>query len=126
MGGFRFPLYVRLDDGSMMRIEAMEKILYYLEAIDIENNEYLFWDAGGNGVRVLLTGKVGRFSNPDVSGICAADNPIALLDAMHGWATQLGLKMDSHGTPAQVWEKLQQGGGKSAPRSSRRFHGKDD
>jgi len=37
-----FPLYVRLDDGEVMQIESIERILYHLEAIDIENDEYMF------------------------------------------------------------------------------------
>ena len=39
-----FPLYVRLDDGEIMRIGEAGRILYHLEAIDIENDEYMFWD----------------------------------------------------------------------------------
>lgn len=34
----------------MIRIEESSRILYHLEAIDIENEEYLFWDANGAGV----------------------------------------------------------------------------
>jgi hypothetical protein len=38
-----FPIYARLDNGQVIRIESIQKILYDLEAIDIENDEYQFW-----------------------------------------------------------------------------------
>lgn len=50
--GFEFPLYVCLDDGEVIRIENSDRILYHIEAIDIENNEYQFWDAAGCPLRV--------------------------------------------------------------------------
>ena len=51
---FTFPLFVQLDDGAVIQIQNRDKVLYDLEAIDIENDEYLFWDANGNGVKVLI------------------------------------------------------------------------
>ena len=54
--GVQFPLFVfEKDDRSMSLIETPERVLYHLEAIDIENDEYLFWDASGAGVCVSLT-----------------------------------------------------------------------
>lgn len=89
-----------------MRIGAGDRILDHLEPIDIENDEYLFWDAAGIGVKVLLTGKVGRFHNPDVSGLCAVQNPITLQQSFNQWARQLGVQVDTTGTPAQIWDRL--------------------
>lgn len=103
----RFPLYVRLDDGQLIRIDSLEKVLYDLEPIDIENDEYLFWDAAGNGVRVMLTGKVGRFSNPKVAGLSHVDNPISFQIAAQEWADQLGVRLEAAGSPEQVWDRLQ-------------------
>jgi hypothetical protein len=42
-----YPLFALLDDRSMLIIEHCDRILYHLEAIDIENDEYFFWDAAG-------------------------------------------------------------------------------
>lgn len=33
----------------MLLIERPDRLLYHLEAIDIENDEYLFWDSTGAG-----------------------------------------------------------------------------
>jgi hypothetical protein len=61
----------------------------HLEPIDIENDEHLFWDAAGVACKVMLTGRVGWFHNPNVSGLCKAQNPITLQEARE-WASQLG------------------------------------
>jgi hypothetical protein len=79
-----FPLYVRLDDGELIRIESIDKVLYHLEAIDIENNEYLFWDAAGNGVKILLAERVGWFKSPNVSGVRPAENRISFSNSSTG------------------------------------------
>jgi hypothetical protein len=48
-----FPLYVfEKDDWSMFLVEREEKLLYHIEPIDFENDEYLFWDAQGRGISV--------------------------------------------------------------------------
>lgn len=97
-----FPIYVRLDDGEVMQIEAFDRILYHLEAIDIENDEYMFWDAGGRGLKLLI--KKGR-----VIGFENADNRITLQQAFDGYAqqlAQLGVTVDTSGTPEEIWRKL--------------------
>jgi hypothetical protein len=101
-----FPLYVRLDDGELIRIESIDKVLTTLEAIDVENNEYLVWDAAGNAVKIVLTGKVGRFKNPNMSGVRPAENPMSFQTAAQEWANQLGTRVDTTGTPHQIWERL--------------------
>lgn len=121
-----FPLYVQLDDGELIRIESMDKILVELEAIDIENDEYLFWNADGKPVKVVLTGKVGRFRNPTVSGVRHVENPMSFQSAAQEWANQLGVRVDLTGTPQQVWDKLQEAQAKLTPRRgllSRLFRG---
>lgn len=51
MGGFVFPVYVRVkDDGSVMEFSTQAEIQGYLEAIDVENGEYEAWDADGRCV----------------------------------------------------------------------------
>jgi hypothetical protein len=98
-----FPLYVCLDDGEVMRIDNFDRVLYHLEAIDIENDEYMFWDAAGQGLRVLINkGKVGGFEK--------TDNKIALQQAFQEYARQLaerGVTVDTSGTPEEIWTKIE-------------------
>ena len=94
-----FPLYVRLDDGEVMQIESFERILHHLEAIDIENNEYRFWDADGQGLKVLV-------ENDDVSGFQQVENEMTLSKAFLEYAKQLGVWIDASGTPNEIWARL--------------------
>jgi hypothetical protein len=94
-----FPLYVRLDDGEVLSIESHDKILYHLEAVDIENDEYLFWDALGDGVKVSI--KKSR-----VSGFRSVENRMTLQNACFEYAKQLGASIES-GTPQEMWAKVQ-------------------
>jgi hypothetical protein len=95
-----FPVYVCLDDGQVIRIENFEKILYHLEAIDIENDEYLFWAANGQGLKVLI-------ENNAVRGFQNADNGLSLQRAIETYAKQLAVPIDTSGTLEEVWERLQ-------------------
>lgn len=98
-----FPIYVCLDDGAVIRIESSERILYHLEAIDIENDEYMFWDADSRGLKILITkNRVGGFEK--------AANKITLQQAFEGYAdqlAQLGVRVDTTGTPEEIWARLQ-------------------
>jgi hypothetical protein len=98
-----FPLYVCLDDAEVIRIEGFDRILYDLEAIDIENDEYMFWDAAGHGLKILI--KKGK-----VSGFEKIDNRITLQQAFEGYTQQLaqrGATVDTNGTPEEIWAKVQ-------------------
>ena len=57
MDNVAYPLFVQLDDGRMLAIESLDRILYHLEAIDIENNEYSFWDSTERPVRMTVRDK---------------------------------------------------------------------
>jgi len=98
-----FPLYVRVDDGEMMRIDNADRILYHLEAVDIENDEYMFWDAAEHGLRILINkGKVG--------GVEKADNKLTLQQSFEEYAEQLaerGAAVDTSGTPEEIWTKIE-------------------
>jgi len=49
----KFPLSVfEKDDRSMYLVESPERVLDQLEAIDIENDEYLFRDSSEAGIRI--------------------------------------------------------------------------
>jgi hypothetical protein len=110
---FEFPLYVCLDDGEIIRIEAPDRILYHLEAIDIENNEYQFWDAMGCPLKVLIT-------NGQVSGLENAENKVTLAHAIEQYAEQLGVRIYAGGKPEEIWVKLETAK-ESLPRRPRVF-----
>jgi len=98
-----FPLYVCLDDGEVSRVEGFDRILYHLEAIDIENNEYMFWDASGQGLKVLI--KKGK-----VIGFEKTENKVTLQQAFEEYARQLVQRratFDPIGTPEEIWAKVQ-------------------
>ena len=47
----QYPIFVfEKDSSSMQMIEKADEVFWHLEEIDIENDEYLFWDANGQGV----------------------------------------------------------------------------
>jgi hypothetical protein len=94
-----FPLYVCLDDGEVLRIESVERILYHLEAIDIENDEYMFWDANGHGLRILI-------EKERVIGFANAEHKITLQQAFDDYVQQLGVRVDTTGTPEEIWGKV--------------------
>src|ERR1700746_2185602 len=81
-GRILFPVYVCLDDGTIERIEELDSILVELEAIDIKNDEYMFWDAAGNGFKILI-------DKGKVSGFKKAENEITLQQAFAAYAQQL-------------------------------------
>lgn len=100
-----YPLFVfEKHDQSMRQIEDASG-LRVLEGIDIENGEYAFWDANGNGVSVAafvssFTNKVGDAT------YCPAVFP--LRDAFALYAKTLGLSdFDVDGPPTEVWSRLQ-------------------
>lgn len=85
----------------MLLIESPARVLYHLEAIDIENDEYLFWDADGNGARITVKGR-------KVSSIDLADNELSLKQAFGLSSKALGLDVDTNGTNEEVWARLKQ------------------
>ena len=97
----QFPLFVfEKDDRSMYLIETPERVLYHLEAIDIENNEYLFWDSTGAGVRVLV-------SRGAVKQIAPCDQTISLREAFETYAQSYGLSVCPGESPMDTWRSLQ-------------------
>jgi hypothetical protein len=72
-----------------------------VEAIDIENEEYAFWDAVGNQVRILVNGQ-------QVDKIEHSHENMALHDAFARNAESLGINLDLAGSPAQVWSRLEE------------------
>jgi len=97
----QFPLFVfEKDDRSMYLIETPERVLYHLEAIDIENIEYLFWDSTGAGVRVSV-------ARGAVKQIAPCDQTISLPAAFETYAQSHGLSVSLGESPMDTWRSLQ-------------------
>ena len=96
-----FPLFVfEKDDRSMLLIERPDRLLYHLETIDIENDEYLFWDSTGAGARVSV-------ARDAIDQITRCDQSMSLSDAFEAYVQSLGLGVSVDGPPIEVWRRIQ-------------------
>src|ERR1700746_2048468 len=97
-----YPLFVfEKDDSSMLQIERFERILYHLETIDIENGEYLFWDA--TGAALCLEVKKLKVSN-----ISPCESSFSLAQAFARYAERYQLPHAAlEGTPIEIWSNIQ-------------------
>lgn len=102
-----YPIFAfEKDDHSMRLIENEERILQHLEAIDIENDEYVFWDARGNGVRVTVS--VGAFTSK-VESVSPCTAPYSVQQAFSLFAETLKVPLGAaDGPPIEVWRCLQE------------------
>jgi hypothetical protein len=97
----KFPLFVfEKDDHSMFFVESRERVLDYLEAIDIENGEYLFWDSTGAGVCVSV-------ARGAIDQIELCNQAMTLAQAFDAYARAYGLQMSLAQSPVDVWRSLQ-------------------
>lgn len=97
-----FPLFVfEKGDYSMFVVEKPDKILDHMEPIDIENGEYLCWDANGRPVRISISGQ-------RVTGICYGELEIPLAEAFRRYSDVHGLDVDTTGPFDQVWRCLKE------------------
>lgn len=100
----------------MFLIENESRILSHLEAIDIENGEYVFWDASGEGVSVAVS--VGAFRSK-LESVTSRPSAFPILDAFKAYATSLGLSGPvTQGTPTIVWTSIQAELGKRSKKRS--------
>ena len=85
----------------MFVVETPDKVLYHMEPIDIENDEYVYWDAKGNGVRISVQGRM-------VIGIDRGTAEMPLTDAFKRHSDAFGLDVDTTGSIDEVWQRLKQ------------------
>jgi hypothetical protein len=96
-----FPLFVfEKDDLSMLLIERPDRLLYHLETIDIENDEYLFWDSTGAGVCVSV-------ARDAIDQITRCNQSMSLSDAFQAYVQSLSLGVSIDGPPIEVWRRIQ-------------------
>ncbi len=99
--GVEFPIFVfEKDDRSMCLVESPERFLYHLEAIDIENGEYLFWDSTGAGVCVSVAGGV-------IDTVVLCDPAMTLPQAFEAYARAYKLQMPLGQSSHDTWRSLQ-------------------
>jgi hypothetical protein len=96
----QFPLFVFADDRSMELIESPERVLDHLEAIDIENSEYLFWDSTGASVSI----SVARGAVKQI-GLC--EQAMSLREAFETYAKAYGLHVIAGESAIETWRALQ-------------------
>jgi hypothetical protein len=100
--GVSFPLFVfEKDDCSIFVVETPDKVLYHMEPIDIENDEYLYWDANGRAVRISIAGQ-------HVTGIAYGEAQIPLAEAFTRHSEALGLNVDTTGPVDKAWCRLKE------------------
>jgi hypothetical protein len=96
-----FPLFVfEKDDCSMQSVEKPEDLFVHLEEFDIQNDEYLFWDANGAGVCLRMKKKkVVAIEN------CEAAKPLS--EAFLAYCQSLDLVVDLANKPIETWTRIQ-------------------
>jgi hypothetical protein len=101
----KYPLFVfEKDDQSMLQIENAKNI-DVLEAVDISNDEYVFWDADGNGVSIKAS--VTRFTM-EIGDATSCTAQFPLRDALALYAKKLELvNFNVDGPPGEVWGRIQ-------------------
>jgi hypothetical protein len=97
----QYPLFVlEKDDCSMLIVEKPEQLFTRLEEIDIQNDEYFFWDASGRGVHLRVAeGKVVVIEN------CEATKDLS--EAFVAYCQSLGLNVEFANQPAETWKRIQ-------------------
>jgi hypothetical protein len=113
-----YPIFVfEKDDRSMRLIESEERILSHLEAIDIENNEYVFWDANGRGVSISVS--VGSFKS-ELKSVTSYSESLPIHDAFKLLAEGMGIQESlTDGAPIEVWRRIQERARKPSERAIR-------
>jgi hypothetical protein len=97
----RFPLFAfEKDDDSMFLIEKPDRLLYHFEWIDIENEEFIFWDSTGAGVCVTVKDRA-------IDQIRHCEQSKSLSDAFEAYAQSHGLQISLQGSPVEVWTRIQ-------------------
>jgi hypothetical protein len=102
-----FPVFVLArDSGEILRYNSLLEMRHYVERIDVENQEYLAWDANERPIRMTVAGAFGLWlepvaaSKPDKAGLMSALRHFAEIRGV-----QLGVE-DHEESPALLYEKI--------------------
>jgi len=95
-----YPLFAFLDDRTMLEVENPDRILYHFEAIDIENDEYLFWDFTERPVRISV-------KKNKVIDISYCDSILSLHDAFLAYVDAANLPRTLvEGKPTEILKRI--------------------
>jgi hypothetical protein len=106
-----YPLFVLLDDRTMMTINKPADILSYIEGIDIENNEYRFWDSTEKAGRITveLTNAYYLFAHWKVVDVFYCESTMTLRDALLTYVDTVKLPRTLvQGNPAEIMERIEE------------------
>jgi hypothetical protein len=106
-----YQLFVLLDDRTMMTINKPADILSYIEGIDIENNEYRFWDSTEKAVRITveLTNAYYLFAHWKVVDVFYCESTMTLRDALLTYVDTVKLPRTLvQGNPAEIMERIEE------------------
>src|SRR5271166_5617502 len=109
--GVVYPLFVLLDDRTMMTIKSAADILSYLEGIDIQNNEYRFWDSTEKAVRITveLTKAYYLFAHWKVVDVFYCESTMTLRDALLTYVDRVNLPRTLvQGQPGRIMERIEE------------------
>lgn len=97
-----YPLFVfEKDSSSMLKIDAFDRIHYHLEAIDVENDEYVLWDSTGSGVEVMV-------ERGKISGVFLRKTTFPLEEAFAKYAEANRLPQNLlSDNPKETWDRVQ-------------------
>lgn len=85
----------------MFKIDTFDRILSYIEAIDVENEEYVFWDATGRGVSIAI-------EKAKISAITLCAASFALSEAFTRYLESMELSRElQSGNPVETWDRIQ-------------------
>lgn len=102
-----YPLFVFEKDNKSIRLIENESQIHRLEAIDIENHEYVFWDSNGSGVLVSVTPS-GIFKQGKVGEVTSYPAEFPIQNAFKAYAMSLGLpETVAEGSPSDAWRRIQ-------------------
>ena len=88
----------------MRLIQEEAGILRQLEAIDIENGEYVFWDANGIGVSISVSTGLFKAKLESVASSTAA---FSIQEAFALYSKTLEIAEPVEGSPTDVWNWIQ-------------------
>ena len=94
----------------MFLVEAPDKVLFQMEPIDIENDEYLCWDANDQAVKISVSGN-------RVTRIEHGGSEMSLSEALKRHSDAFGVSVDMTGPAHEVWHRLKEAEAKQ-PRKS--------
>ena len=105
-----YPLFVLLDDRTMMTIKKPAHILSYLEGVHIEDNEYRFWDSTEKAVRITveLIDAYYLFAHWNVMDVSYCEPTMTLRDAFLTYVDSVNLPRTLvMGKPAEIMERIE-------------------